>query len=141
MCMCAAVGCGGDLDLFPGTAAAPVVLAQCDGPLPEDERRFHVDTATIEDDMLKIAGDHGGGCREHAFAACWPGVFSESSPVQVALDLHHDDGGDRCDALLFRDVYVDLSAVRDAYRDAYGGESGSILLRIDDTDVDVQYDF
>ncbi len=92
---------------------------------------FTISAAVIEWNELRLGVDYGGGCATHTFTPCWPDqAFAESNPVQVALELYHDAHGDTCDmAIVGEPVVVDLIDLRDAWRAAYGQESGTIEVR------------
>jgi hypothetical protein len=53
----------------------------------------------------------GGGCASHTFAVCWDGTVLDSYPGTVILGLSHDAHGDGCDALLSRDLRIDITSV------------------------------
>jgi hypothetical protein len=109
-------------------------------------RRFPSDLITIAGtrfvgDTLVLSVTHGGGCRDHAYQLLAGTVWMESLPVQVAARLSHDANGDMCRALLSRDVKVNLTPLRDAYRRAYGGTTGKIALRLEGAPAAVVYEF
>jgi hypothetical protein len=105
-----------------GAATLPVELGcgRFDETLPPLSVQISGDVAFVE-------VQHGGGCGEHAYRVCWDGSFLESSPVQVRLAVEHR-GDDPCDAILQPTLIVDLTALRDAYRDTYQTWNGAISI-------------
>jgi len=119
-------------------AAASVLIAGCrregpveplSGPVPvlvgHAPAAFRMDPATIRSasisgSELRITVEFGGGCAEHHFSLLHSGLFMESLPVQTNLQLTHDAEGDRCRALLGRELVFDLTPLRHAYLEAYG---------------------
>lgn len=140
----AALGCGGPQgqnggDEPPsGTREDPIVLTtSCPAGVPMDP--YQLTSAELDGELLKLDLQYGGGCRQHRFVACWPeNVFAESYPVQTWIALHHDAGGDTCEALIMDTRYVDISAILTAYRQSYGS-SGPIVMHIRDTGQSVTY--
>jgi hypothetical protein len=93
---------------------------------------WSLDSARTEGDTLRLRVRHGGGCARHRYAlVAWNG-WLESFPVQAGLLLAHDARGDACDALLLPVLRFDLTPLREAYRRAYDGEHGTIVLRLSD---------
>lgn len=119
--------------------AGAALLAACDRPLPEpfstcstaDGDPFEVDGVSITGDVLTVDVGYGGGCEDHDFVVCWPEpAFMESDPVQARLELYHDAHDDTCDAFLTEARTFDLTPLRDAWIDAYGGPSGTIVVHV-----------
>jgi hypothetical protein len=74
---------------------------------------------------------YGGGCESHFFELCWPEPeFMESAPVQVSLELLHTGEEDFCDAWMTERIDLDVTPMADAWRAAYGGSSGEMILNI-----------
>jgi hypothetical protein len=89
-----------------------------------------VDSALIENDRLHVFARHGGGCRDHAFAAVVIDHWLESEPVQVNLYVAHESYADPCRALLTAELRFDLTPLRQAYRHAFGARPGELILRV-----------
>lgn len=124
-----------------------LMAAGCTSPtiarMPDDGYRVQVgsipagipsDPATIE--SVSVAGDvlvlqvtYGGGCTTHDFALFASGTFMESLPVQTSAVLAHDAHGDRCRALVGRELRFDLTPLRRAYEKAYG-TGGTLVLNL-----------
>jgi hypothetical protein len=89
-----------------------------------------IDSASVKSDTLYAYVSHGGGCREHEYAAvAWNG-WLESHPVQVGVFVAHEADGDPCDALLRPVLRFDLTPLREAYARAYGAGPAEVVLRL-----------
>lgn len=118
---------------------APIPIASSCAPgHPGDPVTLRV--MGIEDDLLHLSARYSGGCQDHDFAACWDGAFLESFPVQARLQVLHDAHGDSCEALITKDIYLDLSALREGYEKAYRTQTGTIILRIAGADRQASYE-
>ncbi|MCB9673560.1 MAG: hypothetical protein H6737_00505 [Alphaproteobacteria bacterium] len=92
---------------------------------------YTVTGASIAGDTLSVDVEYGGGCAMHDWTLCWPdATFAESNPVQVTLDLLHDDHDDACDAVVLDTIELDLAPLRQAWRDAYAQTSGTITVHL-----------
>ena len=101
-------------------------------PLRYRRDAWDLDSARIENDTLRLHVRHGGGCERHRYAlVAWNG-WLESNPVQAGVLLAHDSRGDACRALLFPVLRFDLAPLREAYLRAYGGQHGTVVLRLSD---------
>lgn len=127
----ASLACDSPVSPFIGDDDAGTVVIEFGMPpsnWPMDP--YILDAARITGDTLVLRVDHGGGCRQHAFAlVAWDG-FLESVPVQVQAVLAHEDRDDPCDALVRSDLIFDLAPLRAAYSEAYRGEHGRLVLRL-----------
>lgn len=124
---CAACACDGaepectDVDCDAGIPVYP-----CDDERPPAESDFDVDSFLIDGDTLTIEVSHLGGCEQRYTGLCFEG-FLESSPVQTSLRFEHRlIRNGICDLRYERPIRFQLGALRDAYLEAYGGESGVI---------------
>jgi hypothetical protein len=106
------------VNLARGDAADPVEISQDCRRAPKDELRLQ--EVAVEGGMVRLTVQHGGGCEQHTYAACWDGFFDDSLPGRAALVIHHDANGDMCDALLTREVLIDPAELA-----AVGFEVGS----------------
>jgi hypothetical protein len=100
---------GSNMDLATGDATDPVVVSRDCRGAPEDP--VHLAAMVVDGDQLRVTVQHGGGCGEHTFAACWNGLIQETAPPRTSLVIHHDADGDACDAFLTHDIVVDVSAL------------------------------
>ncbi|MBA3918760.1 MAG: hypothetical protein K2Y26_15790 [Gemmatimonadaceae bacterium] len=130
----------------PFLVAAALLLA-CQNPTSDDPppngqprpvvskatgQRFDaaiIDSARVTQDVLQIFVQYGGGCQTHNFALVSSGVFLESYPVRLGLNLAHDANGDRCKALKTSVERFDLRPVRQTYLTSYG-QSGPLILEL-----------
>lgn len=93
----------------------------------------------VEEDLLTLHIQYGGGCRDHRFALLVDPAFMESHPVQVAARLAHDADGDPCRALVGRTLRFDLTPLKEHYRNAYGPGPATVILQL--AGQPIAYDF
>jgi hypothetical protein len=119
--------CGGrtPTQVVEGT---PSVLLAAEAPGARMDRA-DILGAELAGDLLRIQVQHAGGCASHDFALLHTGVFVETLPVQTYLQLAHDAHGDVCRALITRTLTFDLSPLKQAYLNAYGGP-GTIVIHL-----------
>jgi hypothetical protein len=67
--------------------------------------------ASVEGHTLRLHVQFGGGCKPHRFALVAGDALAESNPPYTQFRLAHDGGKDPCDALLTRDLEVDLTPI------------------------------
>ncbi len=92
---------------------------------------FTLQAARLEADELVVDLQYSGGCEDHAFTLCWPDQsFLESSPVQVNLEIFHDDPGDKCDAKPQVTERFDLSPLEAAFEESYQSKTGEITINV-----------
>jgi hypothetical protein len=89
-----------------------------------------VGAVTIDGDTLSLTVTYGGGCQRHALQPIAETVWMESYPVQVLARIAHNAGGDLCKALVTRPLHIDLSPLKDLYRESYHQSSGRIAIRL-----------
>jgi hypothetical protein len=111
----------------------PPVIVAFDTPSSSWTRDpFQISDAVVAGHTLQIHLAYGGGCRTHDVQVVAWGGWMESNPVQVKLLISHNDFDDPCDAWITREVSVDLTPLRSAYRESYGtsgaGETTLVLL-------------
>ena len=94
----------------------------------------------IELETLVATVSYSGGCEEHPFRACWDEGFMESSPVQARLDLQHENNDDTCEAGIMEDLRISLRHLRLAYEEAYGTDTGSILVNLGEESILFEFD-
>jgi hypothetical protein len=138
---------------MPRAALSLVALAACGAPvrnppLPDafsdcvasDGDPVEVTGLTVDGDTAVVDVTYSGGCAEHEFTLCWPDQsFQESDPVQARLDLYHDANGDTCEAGIIGPVEIDLAPLRDAWIDAYGGSTGTIVIHVGEFTADYTF--
>ena len=89
-----------------------------------------VGNVAIDGDTLRVTVTYGGGCQRHALQPIAETTWLESYPVQVYARISHNASGDVCRALITRTLHVDLSPLKDRYRETYQTTSGRIALRL-----------
>ena len=77
--------------------------------LPDDHAT--ITSARVAGRTLFLTVQYGGGCETHRLGLFAGTELGESLPPYALLRLAHDSGGDPCDALLSREVAVDLSPI------------------------------
>jgi hypothetical protein len=86
----------------------------------QTEYTFDVEHYSIDGDILTVKVGHGGGCEQRYTGLCFHGL-DEPGIVSTVLQFEHQFvGDDICDAHIERTLKYDLSALGDAYLDAYG---------------------
>ena len=115
-------------------------LAEC-GPGTSFDPLLSVDAVSLEGDLLSVDVSSGGGCEMHLFGGCWDGAFLESEPVQVGIEIAHEDNGDTCEAIITETVEIDLTPLREAYIAGYGGEGGTIDISLQGWSEAIAYSF
>lgn len=89
-----------------------------------------VGSVAIDGDTLRVTVTYGGGCQRHALQPIAETVWLESYPVQVYARISHNAAGDLCKALITRTLHVDLSPLKEEYRETYQTTAGRIALRL-----------
>ena len=90
-----------------------------------------ITAARLDGDSLFLDVSYSGGCEDHVFRLIVSRTFAESFPVQTWAVLAHDDRGDPCDGILSDTLAFDLTPLAQAYRAAYGGSGGEIVIHLD----------
>jgi hypothetical protein len=106
--MMLSAGCASDHET---PQSDPLQIESCAGQ-PGDP--YSLGKLSVEGNVLTAPVQHGGGCASHSYAVCWDGAMVDTFPGMVALALSHDAHGDSCDALLLRDLHIDLAPVIEA---------------------------
>jgi hypothetical protein len=126
-CECAD-GAIGEVCTF--AACGPIPIVDCEELAPFEGDAFDLGSVSVTEDTLSVQVSYSGGCAPHYFRLCYEPYFLESEPVQSTLRLQHDAQGDPCEAYPTETREFDLTPLREAWRAAYGGESGTIILRL-----------
>lgn len=100
-----------------------------------------IENAAIAGDTLVLDVSYGGGCETHDIGLCWNGAFAESDPVQVWLDVSHDDHDDECDAIVMEKRELGLLAQKLAWQQAYQMEHGTLLIHLEGWAATLEYTF
>lgn len=80
-------------------------------PCPAGDASVTVVSQTLEGALLTLKLEFSGGCKDHGFSVGYGGAMSASSPPHIPLELNHYANGDLCEALLAREVIIDLSTL------------------------------
>ena len=92
---------------------------------------FTVTSASLDGDELVVGVEYSGGCETHDFVLCWPDQsFQESNPVQVDVELFHEDNDDACDAIETEERRFSLAPVKQAFEDAYQSATGTVTINV-----------
>jgi hypothetical protein len=92
--------------------------------LPDDQ--VTITDARVEGRTLHLSLQFGGGCKTHRFALVAGAELGESNPPYTLLRLAHDGHDDFCDALVTRNLEVDLSPIVPLVQ-----QSGAAALRFE----------
>ncbi|WNG20602.1 hypothetical protein [Cystobacter fuscus] len=134
-------GCGVEPPDATGRKPELVVSLKLEQVPPGARDSISIEGASISRDELVLDISHGGGCGEHMYGLSWDGSFAESNPVQARLILLHDSHGDMCLALLHKKLHVDLTPMKERWREQYRREHGVIELRFADSTATARYEF
>jgi hypothetical protein len=104
-----------------------------DTTLPDDN--ISITSVQITADVMSVAVQYSGGCREHFIEMYSEKLFMESNPVQLRMRLSHDDNNDACEMIVSDTLYFDLKPVKELFSYYYRGSSGEMYIRIYDTDM------
>ena len=96
---------------------------------PSNEAVTRTRLAVGPGDTLRFGVEYSGGCAFHIFPGCFSD-FQESVPVQVSLTITRETEGDPCDGIVSEERTLDLSFLRDAYRESYPGAEGEVSINI-----------
>jgi len=72
---------------------------------------FKLESAVIENDILKITVSYAGGAAEHEFTLYWSGISTRSMPPQLPMVLKHNANGDQAEAYITTTIEFELSAI------------------------------
>ena len=90
------------------------------------------------DDLLVEVG-YSGCSGNHPVDLCWNGMWMESLPVQVTLQLDHDGLGEMCQAYFTETHTFDLSAMRTSYQASYPTSTPTIMVHIGGETVEYSF--
>jgi hypothetical protein len=90
------------------------------------------------DDLVLEVG-YSGCNLGHPVDLCWNGLWIRTLPVQVDLQLDHDDLDEACDAYFSESHTFDLTAMRVEYQAGYPNSTPTIMINIGQ--LTVEYSF
>jgi hypothetical protein len=102
---------------------------------------FTINSAILENDILKINITYTGGCEEHDFMLIGTTSFMESNPVQINILLSHNANNDPCDALINEELNYNLTPLKKAWQEAYQKNSGTIIILLEGFTESIYYEF
>jgi len=71
--------------------------------------QYDIESVELDGDDLVIEVGYGGGCVEHEWMLCFPGIILASLPGRIPLALLHEDNGDTCEADFHETLRFDVS--------------------------------
>lgn len=97
---------------------------------------YQVLNMTIENDLLKVVFQYGGGCEEHDFNAHFNGGWLKTLPPQAVLDFEHlNPNNDACRSMVKDTVFYNLDAVK------YPGGNEVVIKCTADKRLSVSYTY
>jgi hypothetical protein len=87
-----------------------------------------VNKISVNEEMLQMSLNYGGGCKEHNVTLYAFTIFLKSNPPQAEIFLSHNGNGDSCEAWINRDDAFNLEPLLELCRKQF--QHGQILLRI-----------
>jgi hypothetical protein len=137
------------LDIFNNADdEGPLIIIQGSRDIVIDENlynsrskdTFAIQDAFIENDSLIIRIEYGGGCGIVKYSGITNGSFMESYPVQLNVSLSFTDE-DTCEALISKNISINLSNLADYYNDMYKTYHGTILIHLEGFADIINYSF
>ena len=96
---------------------------------------------SIFQDTIYINVRYSGGCLKHEFYLIFKENFLESDPVQIPCVLYHEDNDDPCDSIVTDTLYFDLTPLKEKWQEEYQGDSGRIILSLENYSREILYIF
>ena len=95
---------------------------------------YNILSAEVEGVLLFMTIEYSGGCARHDFQFIGNRGFSKSIPPQRSVMLMHDNGDDMCEAMVKRDIEIDISEL--AMKQEKGNE---IILNLEGYDEPLKF--
>jgi len=86
-----------------------------------------INNASITDNILNLDVQYLGGCNDASFELVTDGIFLESYPVQLRIELRHDSGTCSILPVPSTSLAFDLQPLKDLYQDAYGKSENEVI--------------
>ena len=83
----------------------------------------------ISGDYLILKVQYSGGCKEHEIQIYTTGAILKTNPPQTELYISHNANNESCEALITKELKINLIQLRNFYRTNFSGIQ-IILLRI-----------
>jgi hypothetical protein len=96
-------------------------------------------SATIQNDLLALKVQYGGGCKEHFFRLIISKGIEKSNPPQTTFLLSHDSNGDTCEALISEELKFNLIEYKLYLQNSFN--SSEIIIKFYESDIRVSYFF
>lgn len=126
----------------------PISNSDCPAQIIIDQSQFvsariddhEILDAVIEDNELKLKIQYSGGCGEITPGLLTNGIFMESLPVQLGIKFSFVDE-DNCEALIQENICFSLSDLAEHYKRGYQTDSGTIIMRLQNHEGELEYSF
>jgi hypothetical protein len=96
-------------------------------------------SASIQNDMLELQVQYGGGCKEHFFKLIISEGIEKSNPPQTTFFLSHNANGDSCKALISEDLRFNIIEYKQYLLNAFN--TSTIIIKFYESDIRVFYFF
>jgi hypothetical protein len=96
-------------------------------------------SASLEDDILSIKVQYGGGCKDHFFKLIIPEGIEKSNPPQTTFFLSHDANDDGCEALISDELIFNLIEYKRYLQNSVN--SSEIIIKFYGSDIKLSYFF
>lgn len=96
-------------------------------------------SASLEDDILSIKVQYGGGCKDHFFKLIIPDGIEKSNPPQTTFFLSHNANGDGCEALISDELRFNLIEYKLYLKNSF--KSSEIIIKFYGSDIRISYFF
>lgn len=96
-------------------------------------------SASLEDDILSIKVQYGGGCKDHFFKLIIPKGIEKSNPPQTTFFLSHNSNGDGCEALISDELRFNLIEYKLYLQNSFN--SSEIIIKFYESDLRLSYFF
>ena len=96
-------------------------------------------SASIQNDILALQVQYGGGCKEHFFKLIVSEGIEKSNPPQTTFLLSHDANGDGCEALISEELRFNIIEYKRYLQNAFN--TSKIIIKFYESDIRVSYFF
>lgn len=113
------------------TQVNPEIIINSDGTMPESSP-CTILKADVQGDLLKMTVQYSGGCKPHMFTLYTNGMYMKSLPAQISMQLHHENNGDNCRALITENIAINIASIK-------YGDKGPLIIRLKDFKEGITY--
>ena len=96
-------------------------------------------SASIQNDILVLQVQYGGGCKEHFFKLIISEGIEKSNPPQTTFFLSHNANGDNCEALISEDLRFNIIEYKQYLQNAFN--TSTIIIKFYESYIRVSYFF